>query len=292
MNVERCKICGRSGLSVFAHTATCSECGVLLYYPYPPGSHPNFCTEEEKRGWYGRSAFFNHSNFTRMVRYATTVERPLDPLSILDFGGGGGQFALVCRSHFPCSTVYLVDINDDSALEEWRPYSRRIRFAEFAADQTRFDLIFLNDVFEHLDDPVGELRRLAGKLTQGGKIFIDTPRQFWIYPVTRLISRKLYAKVIAGTVSRDHLQIWSEKAFQLAIQSSGLAVLKLCTWAEFTMPAEYYLDNMHITNSAVRALGHAMYRASALILRNKLACVLHRAPSAGPRNTAHERNGE
>ena len=251
---------------------------MLLYYPYPPGSHANFVTEAEKRGWYGR-AFFNHANFTRMLRYAMTGERPLDPLSILDFGGGGGQFALVCRSHFPSATVYLVDINDDSALEEWRPYNRRIAFGEFAADPTRFDLIFLNDVFEHLDDPMGDLRRLAGKLTPGGKIFIDTPRQFWIYPVTRLVSRKLHTRVLAGTVSHDHLQIWSEKSFRLTVEASGLAVLKLGTWPEFTMPPEYYLDNMQIRNGVLRALGHAMYRASALIVRNKLVCVLQRPPA-------------
>lgn len=276
MSAQRCKICGCDRLFILSHSATCGECGVLLYYPYPSGGHANFATEEEKRVWYGRSAFFNHANFTRMLRYAVTGERPLDPLSILDFGGGGGQFALVCRSHFPRSSVCLVDLNDDSALEEWKPYSRRIAFAGFAADPTRFDFIFLNDVLEHLHDPVDELRLLAAKLTPRGKIFIDTPRQFWIYPVTRLASRKLHLKVLAGTVSRDHLQIWSEKAFGLAAQASGLAVLKRDTWAEFTMPAEYYLDNMQIKSSVVRALGHAMYRASGLVVRNKLVCVLQR----------------
>jgi SAM-dependent methyltransferase len=261
---------------VLEHTAKCGQCGVLLYYPYPAGSRPAFVTDEEKLGWYGRSAFFNHANFTRMLRFAVTDERPADELIVLDYGGGGGQFALVCKSHFPRAVVHLVDINDESALEEWKPFSRRILFADFGEDTARFDLIFLNDVFEHLDDPVGTLRLLAGKLTPQGKIFIDTPRQFWIYPLTRSVSRNLHIKVLRGTVSPFHLQIWSDRALRRAVETSSLAVLKWATWAEFTMPPEFYLDNMRITSTLVRSLGRAAHHAAGLILRNKLVCLLRR----------------
>jgi hypothetical protein len=35
MEQQKCKICGSQSLVVFAHTAKCSNCGILLYYPYP-----------------------------------------------------------------------------------------------------------------------------------------------------------------------------------------------------------------------------------------------------------------
>jgi len=270
----RCKICGDPGLAVTAHTARCRHCGVLLYYPYPAASEPCFTTSDAALNWYGISAAFNHTNFTRMLRYATAGQPAMAPLSILDYGGGGGQFALICKSHFPRAAVYLLDINDNSALQEWAPFSHRLQFDAFAADTTRFDFIFLNDVFEHLDDPAATLRRLAGKLKPDGKIFIDTPRQFWIYPLTRILSRRLHLKLLRGTVSPAHLQIWSARAFGIAIQRAGLHVERMTAWAEFTLPCEYYLANMGITDPALRFAGRAMYVAARFILRNKIACVL------------------
>lgn len=277
----RCKICGHPELVEIAHTACCRNCGVLLYYPYPMASEPCFINKDAAYAWYGASAAFNHVNFTRMLRYATSGQPVMAPLSILDFGGGGGQFALICKSHFPRATVYLLDINNDSALKEWSPLNLRLQFDAFAADTTRFDFIFLNDVFEHLDDPVTTLQLLAGKLKPGGKIFIDTPRQFWIYPLTRVLSRHLHLKLLKGTVSPAHLQIWSSKSFDIAVRRAGLRIEKMTTWAEFTLPYEYYLTNMGITHPAVRFAGRVMYAAARFILRNKIVCVLT-IPEAKP----------
>ncbi len=269
-----CKICDSTALDILAHTARCKDCGVLLYYPYPEASQPNFVTEDEKLNWYSASAQFNHDNFTHMLRYAMEGQPMSASLSILDFGGGGGQFAPICKSMFPRAAVCLVDINDDSALNGWAPFSRRIPFKDFASDSTMFDVIFLNDVFEHLHDPVGTLHLLAGKLNDGGRMFIDTPRQFWIYPLSRLLARKLHLSVLRGTVSLAHLQIWSDRAFRVATERARLRVVKSSTWAEFTMPWEFYVNNMGITNPVLRFAARAAYKASGLILRNKIACVL------------------
>lgn len=74
---NKCKICGSSSLVTFAHTAKCSNCGVLLYYPYPniesetssDGGEKCWQTREQALAWYSKSSFFNHSNFTNMLRF-------------------------------------------------------------------------------------------------------------------------------------------------------------------------------------------------------------------------------
>jgi 2-polyprenyl-3-methyl-5-hydroxy-6-metoxy-1,4-benzoquinol methylase len=276
-----CKICGSSDLAVFAHTAKCNGCGVLLYWPYPKSDTELIQAGDGKNWsrastleWYSQASFYNHSNFTNMLRFTMDESFKGRKLDILDYGGGGGQFALVCKSHFPEATVFITDISDMSLLDEWQPLNRQIPFAKFANDETKFDLIFLNDVFEHVSDPLLVLKQLSEKLKTGGMIFIDTPKQFWIYPVTQLLSKSLYTKVLKGTVSTAHLQIWTRESFELIVNKCNLSILKYAEESEYTMPADFYMKNMGITNPLIRFIGKLFYKNAKLIAKNKIMSVL------------------
>jgi len=276
-----CKICGSSSLTIYAHTAKCGECGVLLYWPYPKNDNDlvqegvgKKWSRESTFEWYSRSSFYNHSNFTNMLRFTMDESFKGRKLDILDYGGGGGQFALVCRSHFPEATVYITDISDDSLLDEWKSLNVQIPFSGFAGDTRKFDLIFLNDVFEHVSDPLQVLQQLSGKLKAGGLIFIDTPKQFWIYPVARLLSGALYAKILRGTVSTAHLQIWSKRSFELIADKCNLSIARYVEESEYTMPADFYMHNMGIKNPLIRLAGSLFYRNAKYLAKNKIMSVL------------------
>jgi len=180
----------------------------------------------------------------------------------------------VCSSHFPESTVYITDISDDSLLKEWKPLNSQIPFRDFANSPKKFDVIFLNDVFEHVSDPLFVLKQLSEKLKSHGRIFVDTPKQFWIYPVTRLLSKFLHTKVLKGTVSTAHLQIWSKQSFELVVKESGLSLFKYEEASEYTMPADYYMNNMGIKNPIIRFMGSLFYRNARHLAKNKIMCVL------------------
>jgi 2-polyprenyl-3-methyl-5-hydroxy-6-metoxy-1,4-benzoquinol methylase len=281
MKQDKCKLCGNSSLAFFAHTAKCGDCGVLLYFPYPNDDSQLLLTGEGKEwpqeqvfDWYSRSSFYNHVNFTNMIRFAMSESYKGKTLDILDYGGGGGQFALVCRSHFPEANVFITDISDNALLQEWRVANIQIPFKNFAEDTNKFDFIFMNDVFEHVSDPCFVLRQLANKLKTGGKIFVDTPKQFWIYPLTQLVSKALYAKVLRGTVSTAHLQIWSRKSFELVVRNSGLKIDKYEESSEYTMPADYYMTNMGISNPILRLAGRIFYGNAKRLAKNKIVSVL------------------
>ena len=47
-------------------------------------------------------------------------------LDILDYGGGRGIFSLVRKSLFPKSNIYIIDISDESLLNEWCPLNIQI----------------------------------------------------------------------------------------------------------------------------------------------------------------------
>lgn len=271
-----CKICGSPRLATFAHTARCRDCGVLLYFPYPADiGAGQACWDQEKAlYWYTRSAFLNHTNFTNMIRFALNQSLQGDALDLLDYGGGGGQFACVVRSHFPLARVFITDVSDQSLLPQYAPLNRQILFRDFAVDSTRFDCIFMNDVFEHVTDPAAVLKTLAGKLKPGGSIFVDTPRAFWIFPVTRLVARPLYRRVLRGTVSRAHLQVWSTTSFRMVVRQAGLKIARYRELSEFTMPARYYLTNMGIRNPLLRVLGALFYSTARYTARNKIMAIL------------------
>jgi len=274
-----CKIC-HGECKRYAHTAKCLNCGVLLYYPYPDNDDlANFGTSVHEKitaswmNWYIRASFLNHTNFTNMFRFAVERFQSGDALTILDYGGGGGQFALIALSHLLKCRVYITDICDFSLLPSWAPVNQQIRFADFETDKTRFDLIFLNDVFEHVSDPSKVLHLMHNKLKENGRLFIDTPKQFWLYPALRLIAPPLYRKLLKATVSKAHLQIWSKKAFQNILKKQGFKIVKYKELSEFTMPPEHYLKNLGISNPLIYLLGILFYRNAKWIARNKIMCV-------------------
>jgi SAM-dependent methyltransferase len=279
-----CKICGSTDLVFLAHTARCRTCGVLLLWPYPPpdaevahGVGKPFAAH--LRQWYLTASFRNHANFTNMLRFTLDESWRGRALDILDYGGGAGQFALVCKSHFPDATVYVTDIDDAALFDEWRPLNVQIPFRTFAADPTRFDVIFLNDVFEHDTHPHEVLQTLASKLKPSGRIFIDTPRQFWLYPFSRLCMPPLYGRLLRGTISIAHLQIWSHAAFHRVVAQAGLKVLKYEEANEFTMPMAHYLMLMGIRQRWLVAIASVFYRWLRALTPNKIVCVLERDAS-------------
>lgn len=281
MNQNTCKICGGVNLTVFAHTAKCDNCGTLLYYPYPVDDATLVASGTGKEwprqaasDWYSKSSFHNHDNFTNMIRFVMDETSKGRKLDILDYGGGGGQFALICKSHFPESTIYITDISDEALLDEWRPLNNQIKFTDFYDNDRKFDYIFLNDVFEHVSDPLGLLKQLSFKLKSGGKLFIDTPKSFWLYPIAKFFSKSLYQKVLRGTVSAAHLQIWTKKSFAFVVQQSNLNIEKYNEISEYTMPPEFYMKNMGIKNPLIKLVGQIFYANAKWLANNKILAVL------------------
>ena len=271
-----CKIC-QGECSVFAHTAKCKRCGVLLYYPYVSDEVLGTFDEDERKSayneWYREASFLNHVNFTNMFRFVIDPSQSDEEYSILDYGGGGGQFALIALSHLPNCKVFITDICDHGIQSHWASINNQILFKDFPSDENKFDVIFLNDVFEHVNNPLGVIQLLASKLKKGGKIFIDTPKQFWLYPVLKFIYKPLYHKLLIGTVQRANLQIWTKKSFNHVLGEANLKIVKYKEVTEFTRRPPFYLDAMGITSPIIRFFGAVLYSNARWLLRNKIMCV-------------------
>ena len=268
-----CKICLSKELEFVEHTAKCSFCGVLLYYPYPDQDKP---PEVNFYEWYSLSFEKNINNFRDITLYSTEKSLVKKPIKVLDYGGASGQFALIFKSLFPKADVYIVDIVDESLFDEYKSINKQIKFSEFKEDETKFDIIFLNDVYEHVEDPVALLKNLYSKLTTGGKIFIDTPRQFWIYPFFKLILKPIYNKILKGTVSKSHLQIWSKKSFNMSVALSGLKIKKVDYFSELTMDTSVYLRQMNLDYTILRLFVKFFAYPLIYTFKNKIYAILEK----------------
>ena len=291
-NNRNCKICDQSNLNIKYHVAICKNCGVHLFYPYPEDDEEllnknkytkdNIAinddrveTQKRQLDYLLKSGELNISNFTRMINFTIPNSKKNDEIKILDYGGGSGQFAKICKNIFPKSKIYIADLYDEKLLNDFKKYNNQIKFNEFENNEIRFDFIFLNDVFEHLSNPIKVLKLLKKKLkNKDSKIFIDTPKIFWIYNFFSYVNLNIYKKILNGTIDQDHQQIWTKKSFNLAVKNSDLGIEKYKELTEFTQPADFYLDAMRIKNILLRLMGRAFYLLAPILARNKIISVL------------------
>lgn len=283
----KCKICHSEKLIFFAHTATCRKCGTLLFFPYPEIREEKYLRNQNELigaeredsqaasfNWHLNSITRNHFNFSNIALFTLANFDRQKSLCVLDYGGGHGQFALILKSLFPKTETYIVDMVNERLLDEFKPLNKQIKFEDFEENSIRFDYIFMNDVLEHVSEPVNVLNGLREKLNDGGRIFIDTPCQFWLYPLMKILSKKIYTKLLRGTVSYDHQQIWSKNSFYYVIEKAGLRIIKFSFLSEFTYGAEFYLNNMGITNRPIRYIARLFYFLAPFIARNKIMAVV------------------
>ena len=289
---QNCKICNSNELKIIYHVAICKNCNVLLFYPYPEQDDEIFSqkkyskdniainsirseTQKKQAEYYLNSGELNVKNFNQMIQYAVKKKSKNDEIKVLDFGGGGGQFASIFKNLYPNSQVYITDMFEDKLLDIYKNLNIQIKYEDFKENREKFDFIFLNDVFEHLSDPIVNLALLKEKLKdENSRIFIDTPKSFWLYNFLSLVNTKIYKKLLDGTVDQDHQQIWSKKSFYIAVKKSELQVENYNQITEFTQPPEYYLKNMKIKNLLVKIFGHIFYFLAPICAQNKIICTL------------------
>jgi trans-aconitate methyltransferase len=126
------------------------------------------------------------------IKKLTTLnsEIILEPIRILDFGCGIGNFSIGFKKYFPNSIYVGVDSSSGMIREALSKYSEYGEFYEAHFSEwkkKRYDIIFSSGTFHHISHDKHEsiLKELASVLTSSGKIFI------WEHNPINPITRKL-----------------------------------------------------------------------------------------------------
>jgi 2-polyprenyl-3-methyl-5-hydroxy-6-metoxy-1,4-benzoquinol methylase len=99
------------------------------------------------------------------------LERQMENKDVLDFGCGNGGFLCLARK----VARGIAGVELDRSVAAHFKKERILLWHSIEDIKGKFDIITLFHVLEHLPDPVGYLRRLAGHLSEDGKIFVEVP---------------------------------------------------------------------------------------------------------------------
>ena len=164
-------------------TVLCSETGLVRNDPVPDDEElAKFYSEEYRIAYKGARRPRRRQilrNFRRVADHFRCFRDVIEPAGrVLDVGAGSGEFVFLMQS-LGKESVGIEPNKDYSAWcrEELGVDVRTAYIAPdlFDAGGGGFDLIRLNHVLEHLNDPVKYLAMVRAWLAPGGVVYVEVP---------------------------------------------------------------------------------------------------------------------
>ncbi len=190
---------GGRGRALFggAHVSRCAECLLVQVTPLPSAdrleeyygrayrSGGRHGAEEADLSTFPRdNLFYHHRGQSVMDLVSRHLSVPADrPLRVLDAGAGFGHTLAAVAERYPDATREALEISD-VCIAHSRSWGVGVhaRTVEAWADdrptesaETRYDLIILSHVLEHVRDPRRVLALLGSRLRAGGLLYIEVP---------------------------------------------------------------------------------------------------------------------
>lgn len=243
----RCLACGSNKLTLWAKVPDveyfsttdyfsynrCASCDALSIDPVPE----NRLADIYPRNYYSFSpvdtSFFTNIKMRLDRSLFRRILRPIigRELAALDIGGGSGWLLTqACNVDSRISYTMVVDINSEAegiARKAGHDYFCG-RIEDFQTS-TRFDLILMLNLIEHVKDPVGVLSAAGRLLKPGGRILIKTPNY------DSLDARIFRNSYWGGLHCPRHWILFTPFSFRRAAKAAGLQtqVISLTQGAPF-----------------------------------------------------------
>jgi SAM-dependent methyltransferase len=240
MPIDRsaCPVCGGKG-SIYARAQDieyfsidspfdyrlCGACDLLFIDPVPsnrldeiyPKNYYSFVAGDSRKNVIVRlKEWLDRRSFRRFLSRI-----PGSDLKALDVGGGSGWLSDLIREADPrISQTQIVDLDPGAqALAEAHGHRYFCGRIEDFESIDRYDAILLLNLIEHVEDPVGVLRKAAGLLAPGGQIYIKTPN------FRSLDARIFMHRSWGGYHCPRHFVLFSRASFEAAAKAAGLDVV-------------------------------------------------------------------
>lgn len=209
------KICDYPGSFLNCTELTqCSECELIFATPVP--------TTSELKNFYASGLFYDNAlnpfnlDFlefslelakSRLRLISNYVDFAYN-LKVIDIGAGNAQFSAASHElNFKC--VYDAVEPDESVSDQYGDLVND-HFNEInQAKKNTYDLAVLNQVLEHVADPVDFLTSVAERIKPGGYMYIDVPYKDYIFKPS----------------VEQHILFWTPVSLRYLAEIIGLNVL-------------------------------------------------------------------
>lgn len=150
--------------------------------------------------------------------------------SILDYGCGGGALA----AHVKADGYLGYDPDPEAIFAARREWPTHHFVTEPPEPAGQYDAVVSLAVLEHVHDPAGFLRGLAGHLNPTGKIMLTTPHPR--FEIAHTLGAKL--GIFSHDAHEEHEDLLDEQALRQVATDAGLTVL---TYRRFLFGANQLL---------------------------------------------------
>lgn len=204
----------------------CRSCGHLYLNPLPdpceldviyPATYGNF---EKARN---TALTFKIKNWLDR-KYLRKMTKGMHIERILDIGCADGRMLALCQEAFPdAQCLEGIEFSRKTAeLAIERGYTVHIgSIDQLDLKQNYYDLIFLQQVIEHVFDPTAVVNKLYHSLREGGRVCFEMPTSD---AIDRYFGGKRYW---GGYHFPRHFNIFSERNFCTVCERAGFAVVSV-----------------------------------------------------------------
>ncbi|MCF6307119.1 MAG: class I SAM-dependent methyltransferase [Flavobacteriaceae bacterium] len=153
---------------------------------------------------------------------------PKNAKTVLDIGCADGSFALSVKN--TCNAkVWGVEYMEDQAIIASKKIDKvltgAIEDVLVNLPENHFDVIYLNDVLEHLIDPYSILKGLKSKLKDNGVIISSIPNIRYHKVLVSLIFNKDWDYKDHGILDRTHLRFFTKKSIKKMYNNAGYTIV-------------------------------------------------------------------
>lgn len=223
----KCMLCGVEEYQPFESTSSfgyplayyrCVRCGFIFQsIEESRASNPDFYIETYRKIYQGdpepteKDLYVQKSRAEFLIRFLSRQE-VRTPKRILDVGASSGILLVAFQSAFGGRTTGVEPGDAYRAYAESQGLDMRPSLeALMTSNESRFDLISMIHVLEHLPDPVGTLQMIREKLlAKGGALLVEVPN-FYVHDSYELA----------------HLSCFTPHTLQEALKAAGFRITKL-----------------------------------------------------------------
>ena len=176
-----------------------------------------------REGSQERSAEATHYYTRQMSNFERVLGRKG---KVLDIGCGNGSFLDFARESGWEIAGSDIKLSDDALALGCTLREGRIQDLHFGDE--KFDLIRLNHVLEHTQEPVEDLKRCREMLAPGGILFISVPNIAGISPRLKSLQSRLHLKGKRWRhyAAMHHLFFFSPDTLRASVEKAGMQVIE------------------------------------------------------------------